>query len=218
MPTESGTWTYWQGHWGATESSPGSPGQQPMFASPWERCADDNEWCPMPEEASARQALSDGGRTVSGQMIEGPYAERCEGWFGGDVPALLCAPDALDAAVEHSRLGAAGSGQLVITREGGKGRYRELAARLDHTASAPGLTQTVGAPLRPGDLVRIVAPSQQDWSLFLRLIVDDRLVEARFGDVPSGRFRVGISDGAPVLQAPGRDLSPAQIRARPSGE
>jgi hypothetical protein len=209
-----GSWAYWLGRWGAHESSPSSPGWQAMFNEPWELCADLNEECPAPFAGRRPMLGLRESYATSSRMIKGPFAKACENWFGGDVSALLCARGTLATSVGNSRLGRNGNARLSVIREAGD-RRSALVARLDQSASAPGLSQALGAPLRPGDAIRLVAPRQQRWSLFVRTVLRDQLVEARFNKVPSGQARLGISGDTPTLRLPGRELLPDATRSGP---
>ena len=212
LPTAPETWTFWQGHWGS-EGGPMSPGWQSLYVVSWESCADDNDECPMEGEARRAPGVA-GHRVARGRMFKGPFAERCGSWFGGDVPVLMCAPGTLASSIEKSRLGAPAAASVDVLRRGGSGRARRLATRVDESASAPGLSQAVGPPLRPGDLVRVNAPGSQRWTFYLRAVIGRRLVEARFGRIRTGTARLVVSDGLPALMVGGREATPVAIRAR----
>jgi len=141
-------WTDWPGRWGSN-GSPQSPGNQSTFKQPWDAfCADDNEnaACVARRSVNATRAAAH------------TSATDCQSWFGTTVQAVVCSPSQLRTALEQRRLGKRGS----ITLKRSSGTHRGTAA------SAPGLAQLKGRPLRPNQQLVIDGALPSDARLYVR--------------------------------------------------
>lgn len=152
----TGKWSDWPGHWGATAAeenspwrepgygSPNSPASQSMFAKPWGSCGEDveDDTCALPARAGAP------GKDASNGLVAS--AMSCDGWFGSDVAAVLCAPQALATTVREKHFAGDSAASLHIRR-----RDASAAAGAQTTASGAvvGLAQALGIPLHIGDEV-----------------------------------------------------------------
>jgi Tol biopolymer transport system component len=139
-----GNWVDWPGRWGnpAEDEPPNGPGRAPHFQQPWSndgRCPGGNSGCPIPRTVTGARASR-----VSARLLDRVPSE-CRAWFGSAVTALACNPSQLNAGLRHARLNKKGAFWLRVGRPG-----RERAA-----ATAPGVAQFVGTPLRPGQRARI---------------------------------------------------------------
>ena len=126
----SGQWVDWRGRWGSTGTppgadAPGSPGTQERFKCPW--------------AANFGDATACTSRTR--RLTAGELARHCGTWVGAGVAALACDRGRLRHALRHEALGR--RGRMAI--RGSSGR---------RAASAPGLAQVAGRPLRPHESLR----------------------------------------------------------------
>lgn len=184
-------WVDWPGRWGATgdrgSGSPASPGNQATFTAPWEsvRCADNNA-CES--------------RVQNRRVSPGRAAAQCGAWFGPAVRATLCSPRQLGRAVKAQRLGRRGAMRLRVAGKRSRGRVR--------SASAPGLAQLSGAPLRVGQRLVVRGGVPRDARLFVRARRGTQLTEVRF----SGRAIRGERTIITVTASRGRARA---ARSRP---
>lgn len=175
------TFTDWPGIWGADDDigGPATRGNAAHFAAPWDidGCATDP--CEYEDSLlSARAAQTSG----------------CGSWFGANVVALACDPRELRDALSRQGLGEPGT----FTIEDPRGISRE--------DSAPGLSQVVGQPLRPGDEIQVRGQAGNDTRLRVRVRAGaDRLLIAEFADLdldsPSTRATLRVSGDATARKA-----------------
>jgi hypothetical protein len=142
-----GQWTDWPGDWGQDSDSPCSPAGAPRdgcgndhadhFFEPWSTDANLN--CPTPIDLQGNP-LPDG---TACPRARGRQAQQlpltCGSWFGDATAALVCDQPSMRIAVGRRTLTRRGAFTLAVRDR------RGLAA------TAPGLAQLVGAPLRPGE-------------------------------------------------------------------
>jgi hypothetical protein len=139
----SGRWTDWPGHWGESEPngplcftglcawSPTSPAARepndhgPHFFAPWTAKSGECEAATVEPRACP-----------SRRRVEPPG---CRDWFGADVAALACDQRTMRSALRHRRLEHSGRFSL------------DLVDQRRISATAPGLAQALGRPLRPGE-------------------------------------------------------------------
>jgi hypothetical protein len=143
LDPDQGNWTDWPGRWGE-QGAPASPGSHVEFKCPWNGNPDDATACSARARTTARAAsISKAGA-------------RCAGWYGESVIAAACTPSALRPAVRRGHLGNVGRVRLRV-----QGRHRR-------SASATGIAQAVGAPLRPGDRVVVRGHRASDTEIMVR--------------------------------------------------
>lgn len=130
-------------------------------------CAPGNEGC-TPGEGDAGTQPSQASRVAS-----------CERWFGFDVSGLACSPSRLAEALAGADLGS--RGQVRFTALG--------TENATSVASAPGLAQGVGRPLRRGDRVEIAGELPSDMRLMFRLAGSRRVFEVALDGVARRRMR-----------------------------
>lgn len=184
-------WVDWPGKWGATtgdegigglgEGSPDGPaanGHAADYFEPWTSSQCADSGCVM---ASTRRHAR--------QIVKD-----CRAWFGADVAAAACDHARLSRAVDHA--GVAGRGDIHL----GRGHHR--------AASAPGLAQLVGAPLRAGERLTVAAHGGLS-TLLVRVRNHGRIFEATF----SGSKMRDISRGAVTVEA-GRRTPRVRLVAR----
>jgi hypothetical protein len=174
-------WAGWSGEWGVdgSPSAPGHGANAAHFYAPWSSdCARDNEGCP---------------RELVGPSAVHPRSERhdvaaCWSWFGGGVSAATCAPGRLGMAVAAGRLGGPGSLRLHLPpHASGKAQHA--------SASAPGLAQALGLPLRPGQRMFLSGRAPQGTMLLVRAATSQEVVSATFrrlGLQRGGRAAVAV--------------------------
>jgi hypothetical protein len=138
-------WTDWPGRWGQ-EGAPESPGSKTQFKCPWNGNPADTTACSARSQTIARAAAV----TAAGS--------RCTGWYGNSVIAAACTPSVLRRAVKDGRVGDYGQLRIVV-----HGRNRR-------SASARGIAQAVGTPLRPGSTVVVRGRLGQDTELMVRAV------------------------------------------------
>jgi hypothetical protein len=178
------------GVWGPTAGSPDSPGNQMMFQQPWNaNCI--GSGCPA---QSARRKPAT--RTP----------KSCGHWFGAGVAALLCSPRRLRHALRHERLGAKGAARIRLTERARRSGTLRIA-------SAPGVVQVVGRPLRFGDRLVVRGAVPRDARLFVRGWDNRSLVEARFRARDVGNRTVIRLIRRSAKHPRGRQRAVAAIRA-----
>lgn len=127
-------WSRFPGRWGVPDSSdwgqgPKSPNNQSHASNPLaNECAKDQEGCALAAFARSRSSTAE-----------------CSTWFGPGVKAAVCAPKRLAQAVRAAQLGA--PGQVRILDRASSAR---AASGRTTQNTAPGLAQTMGRPLAPG--------------------------------------------------------------------
>jgi hypothetical protein len=174
--------------WGGkwgVEGGPDSPGHQRHFNHP--------------EEFDSQQPVGPAGAASA------TASEPCTQWLGGDVTAVRCRPGELRASRLEGRLGQPGDIDLRLIHVDAERR----------AATAPGLAQLVGEPLRAGHRLEVTAPARsRPVDLLLRYAGADGDRVATFPglDLGShGRATIRIaSDGHPVAEV-GAELLDAVI-------
>jgi hypothetical protein len=206
-PADASTWTAYPGDWGAPpEFGPNGPahgGNGSHFYAPWvTECARDNG----PDCPGARPSGAAASRRASARGND-----RCGAWFGADVVAAACATPRLRAAIGRRRL--AGRGSFRFSFEA---RSATTAGRSNPwhrvTASAPGLAQTLGRPLRPGEKMALRGRAAADTQLLIRAATRRGQVRARF-------TKLGLQHGGKVvITASRRAAWPTLAVVRPDGK
>jgi Tol biopolymer transport system component len=171
-------WFTWPGVWGASDlpGGPASPGNQPPDSG---TCADNNNGC------LARPAAL--GDRRSGARRRDERHAQCRTWFGPAVVAALCGPK-LGRAVRKGRLGRHGNATIEVVRAPRAARLRRARAS---TGSVVALAQTLGPPLRAGDMLRVRGRMPKGSVLLVRGIHRSRRITRRFTLARSQRqFRV----------------------------
>ena len=180
-------WSHWLGRWGATldPDSPASPGEQATYLQSWEHCADDNDGCldPIGQSAATASTADRSRATVGPPTVEGPSLRRCDDWFGIRVSFVVCEAGRLAKAAQQSRLGKAG-----VVRAGARSRAVVTARRsqpkpLQSFDSAPGIAQTVGPPLRNGDVIALRVPTTRRTVIQVHVVHRGRLAGLRWKGV-----------------------------------
>jgi hypothetical protein len=200
----SNAWAEWAGSWGSADS-PGHQGNGVHYDNPWSGgCSKDNEGCnefplkPQVGVSAAARASRDG---------------RCGSWFGGHVRAVACAPAQLSRAARGGGLGTRGTFGFELPLRAS--RKSSIAA-----ASAPGLAQTVGAPLRPGQRLTIKGKAAEGTVLLARAETKSHIANVEFAKLGlrrGGRATIVVSSskGRPSLrlvQPGGARVKPAAVR------
>lgn len=201
-------WVDWPGSWSADGeiSAPGTQPNKTHFDAPWvNECADDSD-CPA-EGASAR----------SGPVARTAAVSACGTWFGPEVAALACNPSQLGTSIRARRLGRSGLFSIRIS------------GRRTRQASAPGLSQFVGKPLKPGAKVIVRGRGARSTALYLRIRTSrKRIYEAKFNDLAlsrrSGRATVRVQPPPAAVRskialpritlkrADGKEARPSRVR------
>ncbi len=207
-PDSTGSWTGWVGDWGegGGPASPAQGGNGNHFRSPWtSTCADNNDDCVV---LARRRGSAPSARAAA---VRGN--DRCGTWLGAGVVAAACTPPRIRAAIARRGIGHTGSLKLT-TRAGGK-RYHLRAA-----ASASGVAQALGEPLRPGQRLALQGRSSRSTELLVRAGTSSHLVTARFTGLGLAGERkatvlVQRRGKIPTLTlatSGGRRVSPASVR------
>lgn len=194
-------WTDWPGMWSA-DGGIDSPGNQPHFKTPWDNdCADASD-CPFE------------GKSIAGAS-RGKQAglPSCSSWFGAGVAAVACDPARLKKALKRRELGRKGT--FRIARQGKR-----------PSASAPGIAQALGQPLRAGATLSLAGSGGADADLLVRVRHGKAIYAAVFGStglgaskgkarVKVGRPGVGAAGAAPrvaLVRADGTTVKPLSLK------
>jgi hypothetical protein len=211
-------WTDWPGAWGDTpeqgaltvDGSPCGPAAASGSAANGS-CGDDHSghyYAPWSEVGT--NLLCSGADCP--QLRRRAFARQaepraCSTWFGGDVVAALCAQAPLRHALTHHELGGRGSFTMILAHPRRK------------AATAPGLAQLLGRPLRPGGRVAITGALPPGTRLFVHAMWGRVLATVSF-DVGRIRGRAVVEAerglrGRPrvILKIGRRWLAPATIEA-----
>lgn len=188
-----GNWTDWPGRWGGTggvggPNSPKSPGNQRRYSCPWTANSQDQTVCSAAAATSADRHAA---------------FQRCDSWAGGDVVAALCSPARLRSAIRNRALGRTGRFRLVPPSRKVRG------------ASAPGIAQLVGRPLRSTQSIGIRGRVPSDAILTIRFAAGHRQIGvATFkGLRGSGRIvlvRKRNGQMSPVLRTARGEIQPTR--------
>ena len=202
-------WVDWMGRWGneadgnSAEFPPASPGnQQPHFNEPWISTCEGGKCYGAAfasgrrkrlPSLSARSALvpvtaSDAGLHVPASRSN----EYCANWFGADVQALLCDPEALAGSLAT----------MTMHPLLGRGFARRQGSR---TSATRAIAQAVGRDLVPGDTLRVRGGVGQGAVLFVRARDHGHRIRVRFAGLhlSSGESRliqVTSAHGWPVVE------------------
>lgn len=184
------SWIDWSGNWNEDE--------RPRIASPadpaganYRRYADPGAHTYCHWDGGCKKARSSSGSNV------------CASWFSPQISALACDEATLKQAEERAELGGQGSFELQVP-----GAYE---------ASAPGMAQALGRPLRVGDRATVTGTAPATTELRLRLARRNKLTSVLFRDIGlehggKASVRVTFTRGklSAVLRRPdGRQLKPA---------
>jgi hypothetical protein len=154
---ETANWVDWPGKWGSDEDSPDSPGAQDRYTCPWESSPlDEGTACP----ARTHRA--------GGQRARNRAVSACSNWFGSGIAIATCSRPELRRAVRRGKMGSRGRLSVVSRMRGRR------------SASVPGITQTLGAPLKRGERIVLSGHAAQSAELLARARVGRRLLTARF--------------------------------------
>ncbi|HEX8744544.1 MAG TPA: DPP IV N-terminal domain-containing protein [Thermoleophilaceae bacterium] len=193
-------WTDWPGIWSGN-GGVASPGNQGHFKTPWDNLCADGSDCP-PETKTA----------VTAARARQKGLPNCASWFGPGVAAVSCDPVRLKRALDRRELGEAGS--FRIARQGKR-----------TSASAPGIAQALGAPLRAGATLSLTGTGGKNAQLLLRVRSGKSVFAATFASTglsrsnPTARVKVvqpgvGPADGRPrvvLVRANGSIVKPLAV-------
>ena len=194
-------WTDWPGDWsGSDQQIRGPAGGDPNrahFFEPWYSDCADGSSCPPQFPTSVSSASPSSSTDARGTSA-------CSSWFGPAVVALACDEGRLSTSLAKRQLGR--EGQLAITDP----------SRGKQGAAAPGITQIVGGPLKPGGRLLLRGRATRETELFIRVRAGNGgLYQARFlvGPMTSDevvalhnpKAPAGKSSGAPALSISSRN-------------
>ena len=179
--TNLGSWAAWTGCWGGTGTcsddiipfgtSPKGPaarqgGRYGCTEVGW-ACSETPEGGPVP--FNFRKGTRTEPRAVPMLPVGTSLDEKCSSWMDRELAASACSPASLKLAHEQHQLSKPGQFSLLI-----RGR---------RTATAPGLVQVVGTPVRLGELVRLRGKMAKDVTIILICRVGRKLFEIRLSAV-----------------------------------
>lgn len=160
-------WVDWPGSWSADGeiSAPATPPNKAHFDAPWvNECADES-LCP-----------AEGALASTNSVARASSVSECGTWFGPEVVALACNPRRLGASVRTRQLGRRGRFSISV------------AGRRRRQASAPGISQFVGKPLKPGAKIYVRGRGARSTALYIRIRVSrKRVYEAKFNELALSR-------------------------------
>jgi hypothetical protein len=163
-------WAVWAGHWGAgcETACAGVEGKRPDSPqSPGLQARYHTPWCSQQEGLFTCDSVALG----------------CSDWLGPLVAAVACDPNRLAAALGNSNDVPAGSLSIAVRGE----------AR--NTETTPGVVQTLGDPLKPGERLTVTGAAP-DAQVLVRAQSRRYVVEARFEHLRlDRRHRVEIMVG-----------------------
>jgi hypothetical protein len=120
------------------------------------------------------------------------------------VSAAACDPRRLKSALDRRQLGRRGSLRISVARKG-------------HSASAPGIAQALGGPLRAGQAIDLVGTANSRTQLLVRVKSGRKIYVAAFRSTglgkSRGRARVRVASSA----AHAAGASPRLVLVRPDG-
>jgi hypothetical protein len=184
-------WMGFSGKWGA-EGSPSGPAWGDNGTHFYEpgvyECGEDIVPCAARARARSRPRRK--------AMLRGN--DRCRQWFGGSVMAAACTPKRLRAAVAARAVRGRGAVRIQPPPAASRSALRS-------TASAAGIAQALGRPLRPGQRLRVTGPAGRRITLLVRARTSRYGVGARFERLRFGRSRkltvvAGRRHGRPTLR------------------
>jgi hypothetical protein len=219
-------WTDWPGMWGATKPSgtaceaaegvaelfdepnpcaysPRSPAafpyadHGPHFFEPWSK-AGSTSCSTEPVEACPSRAHH-------------AQPQTCQDWFGGGIVVLACNRRTMLSALRHRRLERKGRFTIALVNQ-----HRRAA-------TAPGLAQALGHPLRPGETAMLRGAVPTGTELIVQAIEGRRVTISSFAHVGvlHGAASVHLSKGPRgyprvVLALDGKLRSPDRVIGQPA--
>jgi hypothetical protein len=169
----TGRFTDWPGLWGITSDSPASPAGSST--------ADHGNHYFAPWSPSGNLDCTSNGGACPSRVATSPA--RCANWFGGGVVALVC-----NAAIMREALR-----RHTIQHRGTFG----LRSALRGAATAPGIAQLLGHPLRAGQRLTIRGRIPRGTSLMVRVERGRHIGTVVFENIPAfqGRATVHVGRG-----------------------
>lgn len=139
---QDGTFTDWPGFWGAESGATAGVHHPNAVRSP--ACQDPHFHDPSQSPSATNNCDKSGAR----RALTSHGAEDCDTWMGPQVTALACIPSKLRRSVMRSKLNRK---TVPLVRLRTKRDSTSKTRRASVSASAPGITQVLGRPLRSGD-------------------------------------------------------------------
>jgi hypothetical protein len=173
-------WTDWPGLWGqslafASPASPAGPGSHAThYYQPWVTASSTGgiDCSSVPTSACPSRA----------REAAVPFA--CANWFGSDIAVLGCNEAVMRNALRTGRLGRTGGFTVHLINQGRS------------AATAPGVAQVLGRPLRVGERAYVVGDVPAGTTLFVRAFGDHHLISLSFKVVRAYRGRAVLTVSA----------------------